>query len=261
MGDHLTGALFYFHEVEHLRPDVIHLDRELLGTSWYGPRKQRLHPDLSLPEGGYGKAGWNITRLMEGNPHRPVVIIDRLEQWDKSWMKDHKLVIAGLVFLIVDKAQYLSYPEWNALDLKALANYDAVPALRSPEGSWEHIVGDLTLKTQLSRAHMALTLSNENGDALAPARKAYDLLVDLIAKVGGYERMGIVSVPGVPQAQLAPSVWKDLGIACGILAKTDPAFAPKMLIAYEKFIAEAGPEDADLPKARAYLQTHRSPAQ
>jgi hypothetical protein len=256
MGDHLTGAVFYFHEVEHLRPDVIHLDRELLGASWYGKRKKRLHPDLFLPDGGYGKFGWNIKRLLDGNPGRPLVVIDRLETWDQSWKEGHKLATNGLVHPIVPKDQYPSYAEWNARDLNALRGYDVMPALRSPIGTWERALGELVLSAQSGRAHLALLYSHENGNAPAPARKAYDMLVDLIAKAGGYDRMGIVAPAGMPKVQLGASVWKDLGIACEILSKTDASFAPRIALAYEQFVAEAGPDDADLPKARAYVQTH-----
>jgi hypothetical protein len=101
MGDHLTGSVFYFREVEKLRPDVIHLDRELLGTSWYGERKRYLHPDLALPEGGYGPSGWSIKKLLDANPNRPAVVIDRLEAWDQRWKDGYKLATNGLVHPLV----------------------------------------------------------------------------------------------------------------------------------------------------------------
>ena len=85
MGDHLTGAVFYFREVEKLRPDVIHLDQQLLGFRWYCDRALRRHPDLAIPAGVYLPGGFNIRQLMNANRNRPLVVLDRLGTWDESW--------------------------------------------------------------------------------------------------------------------------------------------------------------------------------
>jgi hypothetical protein len=256
MGDHLTGSVFYFREIERLRPDVIHLDRELLGFPWYGQRKRRLFPDLHLPDGGYGLGGWNIKRLLDGNPTRPVVVIDRLEKWDASWKNGYKLMTTGLIQLLVPLSQYPTYEEWLERDRKAIAGYDVVPALAARDGSWEHMLGQLAMTTQSGRAHVALLFSTENGNAPAPARTAVSLLEDVVAKAGGDDALGIPGRPGLRPLPIGPTVWKDLGIGYDILSRSDASYVPRIAIAFGKFVERADPDDVDLPPVRQYVEQH-----
>jgi hypothetical protein len=258
MGDHLTGSVFYLHEVEKLRPDVIHLDRELLGTSWYSARKRRLHPELFLPEGVYGRHGYSIKQLLDGNQPRPVVVIDRLDAWDQSWKDGYKLATNGLVHPLVPSSQFPSFEQWVARDRRAMDSYDVLPALAARKGSWEQALGELVLGTEGGRAHLALVYSHERGNDPVAARVGVGLLEDLVAKAGGDARLGIASKPGVRKLELGPNIWKDLGIGYEVLARVDASYLPKVALAYEKFVERASPDDADAAAARKYLVTHRA---
>jgi hypothetical protein len=258
MGDHLTGSVFYFHEIEKLRPDVIHLDRELLGIEWYGQRKRRLHPDLFLPDGLYGPRGWPIKRLLDGNPRRPLVVIDRLDAWDQSWKDGYKLATNGLVHPLVPTAQFPSYEEWYGRDRLAIGNYDVGPALRAADGTWENALGQLALGTQSGRAHLALLYSHERQNDPVPGRYSISLLEDVVAKTGGDPKLAIAGTPGLPKIPLGSTIWKDLGIGYEILSHADPAFLPKVAIAYETFVALAPADDPDLPNVRRYVAEHRA---
>ena len=259
MGDHLTGSVFYFREVEKLRPDVIHLDRELLGFSWFGERKRRRFPELSLPVGGYGRRGWHIKQLLDGNPGRPLVVIDRLETWDESWKDGYKLATNGLVHPLVPAREFPSFGEWQNRDRQAMGGYDVIPALSAREGSWEKTLGTLVMTTQSGRAHLSLVYSTDAGNALPPARNAVALLEDIVAKAGGDEPLGIRAHPGMRRLAVGAKVWKDLGIGYEILSLSDPAYAPRVAMAYEKFIERADPEDKDLAAARGFVAQHRRP--
>jgi len=259
MGDHLTGSIFYFRDVERLRPDIIHLDRELLGIGWFSERKRRLHPDLVLPEGPYGRRGWPIKKLLDGNPRRPLIVIDRLEAWDQSWKDGYKLATNGLVHPLVPVSQFPSFEEWQARDVRAIGNYDVLAALRSPLGTWENALGELALATQGGRAHLALVYSHERGNDPVPARYAIGLLVDLVAKTGGFPKLGIGPIADTHSVALGANIWKDLGIGYEILSKADPTFLPKVTIAYEKFVEGASADDADLPAVRRYVTDHKQP--
>jgi hypothetical protein len=256
MGDHLTGSIFYYHEIEKLRPDVIHLDRELLGTPWYPQRKRRLHPELFLPPGAYGPRGYPIKQLLDGNAPRPVVVIDRLETWDQSWKDGYKLVTNGLVHPLVPSAEFPSFEEWVRRDRRAMGSYDVMPALTSRQGSWEEALGHLVLAAQGGRAHLALVYSHDQGNDPGPARYGVALLEDLLAKAGGEQRLAVASKPGVHKMEPSANVWKDLGIGYEILSKIDASYLPKVLIAYEKFVERAPANDADLPVARKYVDAH-----
>ena len=257
MGDHLTGSVFYFREVEKLRPDTIHLDRELLGIPWYIERKRRLYPDLFVPQGFYGRRGWNIKQLLDGNPRRPLVVIDRLDQWDQSWKDGYKLATNGVVHPLVPASQFPTFEQWVARDRQAMGNYDVVPALRAPDGSWEQALGQLVLGTQGGRAHLALVYSNERNNDPVAARTAIALLEDLVAKTGGYAKLGIPARPGLPALPLTANIWKDFGIGYEILSKVDASNLPKVAAAYRRFVEVAPADDADVPAARRYVAEHR----
>jgi hypothetical protein len=258
MGDHLTGSLFYFHEVEHLRPDVIHLDRELLGYPWYGERKRRLHPEFFLPQGVYGRGGWKIKALLDGNPGRPVVVIDRLETWDESWKDGYKLATQGLVHPLVPASQFPTFEQWLASDRIAMGGYDVMPALSARPGSWEQMLGSLAMTTQGGRAHLSLVYSTDAHNTPPPARNAVALLEDIIAKAGGDDALGIRPHPGSRRLAIGSTVFKDLGIAYEVLSFVDPTYRPRIAVAFEKFVERAEPDDKDLAAARRYVEQHRT---
>jgi hypothetical protein len=256
-GDEITNSAFYLHEVEKLRPDVIHLGITYLGAPWYTARQARLHPEVFVPQGGYGPHGWKIRRLLEGNPRRPVIIIGHLEDWDRSWEKEYKLIFAGLVSSLVRVNDFPTYEEWFAQDRAAIDAYDVVPALRAPEESWENAIGQRVLGTQVGRAHVALVYSTERQGAPGPAQYARILLEDVIAKTGGDSKLEIAPWPGCRRLDVGPAVWKDLGIIYEILSHADRSYTPLIAKAYEKFLNRAEADDPDPPAALKYLQEIR----
>jgi hypothetical protein len=256
-GDEITNSAFYLHEVENLRPDVIHLGRTYLAARWYTARQRRLHPDLVLPEGGYSDHGWNIKRLLDGNPKREVIVIGHLDDWDGSWQDGYRLVDYGLVHWMVRANSLPTFEAWLARDRQAMAKYDVVPALRAPEQSWEYALGQRVLGMQVGRAHQCLVYGEANGGDLGPAGVALGLLEDVVIKSGGDEKLGIEGWPGVRKLDMGPALWKDLGIVYEVFARTDKKYFPRIAVAYERFIERADPDDPDVPAARNYLQQTR----
>jgi hypothetical protein len=261
MGDHVTGAVFYFREVEKLRPDVIHLDQQLLGYRWYCDRALRRHPDLVMPAGVYLPGGFTIKQLMDANRNRPLVVLDRLGTWDESWKDGYKLATTGLTHPLVPADRFPAFEQWAERDRQAMAAYNPVPALLFPAGSWEQMLGELALNMQTSRAHLALVYSHDMGNADAPARLAVKLIEQVVGWAGGSPALSLVAAPGLPSLDLHSAIFKDLGIGYEILSHIDPTFAPRTVKAWELFVANAPATDSDLPAARAYLQSARAGTQ
>jgi len=261
MGDHVTGAVFYFHEVEKLRPDVIHLDQQLLGYRWYCDRALRRHPDLVLPAGVYLPGGFTIKQLMDANRNRPLVVLDRLVTWDESWKDGYKLATTGLTHPLVPTDRFPAFEQWAERDRQAMGSYDPMPALLSPAGSWEQMLGELALNMQTSRAHLALVYSHDMGNAEVPARLAVTLMEQVVSRAGGSPALSIAAAPGVPSLDLHSTIFKDLGIGYEILSRIDPAFALRTVKAWELFVANAPASDPDLPAAQAYVQRARAGTQ
>ncbi len=253
MGDHVTGAVFYLHDVEKLRPDTIHLDRNLLAAPWYCQRVARRYPDLVLPEGGYHPGGWTMRQLMLANPLRPLVIVDHLDSWDESWKDGFKLTPTGLTHALIPAASFPSFAEWAARDAKAAAVFDPMTGLRYPPGSWERLVGELALNNQAQRAQLALSYSQEMGNAEAPARLGVRLLEDVVRSVGGWKDLGIAGATGVFPLAAHPTVLKSLGVGYDILSKNDPTFVARATKAFDLYVQTAPADDPDLPAVRARL--------
>jgi hypothetical protein len=260
MGDHLSGAVFYLHEVEKLRPDTIHLDRNLLSGSWYCQRVARNHPDLVLPKGVYVPGGWTMRQLMLANPLRPLVIVDRLETWDESWKDGFKLAPTGLTHALIPAASFPSFEQWVARDHKVEAAFDPKLALRFPPGSWEHMAGELALNNQVLRAQLALSYSQEMGNAEAPARLGVRLLEEVLRLAGGSKVLGIAGEPGISPLAAHPTVLKSLGVGYDILSHKDPTFVARAAEAFDLFVQNASTDDQDLPAARVRLQRLRGNA-
>jgi hypothetical protein len=260
VGDEVTNPAFYLHEVEKLRPDVIHLGRTYLAAPWYTARERRLHRDVYLPQGGYGEHGWNIKQLLDGNPNRPLVVIGHLDDWDQSWNDGYRLIAYGLVHSLVRASEFPSYEEWAERDRRAIDSYNVTPALHAPDESWENALAQRVLGTQVGRAHLCLVYSSERGGAAEPAQNALRLLEDVIAKAGGNEKLGIAGAPGMRRLELGPGLWKDLSMAYEILARIDGRHDPRIAVAYEKFVEQAAADDPDLPMARKILELMRAAA-
>jgi len=71
---------------------------------------------------------------------------------------------------LVPADRYPNFEQWAERDRQAMANYDGLPALLYPLGSWEQMLGELLLNQQAARAHLALVYSHDAGNAEAPAR-------------------------------------------------------------------------------------------
>jgi hypothetical protein len=258
MGDDVTGAVFYFHEVERLRPDVVTLGRAYLGTPWYAARQRRLHRDVTLPEGQYGKYGWHIAQLVDANPRRPFVVIGHLDDWDVSWQERYRFMPYGLVHALVPASDVPSYENWALRDREAIGDYDVLPALRAPDDSWERGLGERVLDFQVGRAHVAIVYGSEKGADLEPVRSARRLLEDVVAKSGGDEELGIAPWPGIRWSETDSGVWKNLGLVYQVLSRADGSYASRFGVACKRFVARADRNDPDLPAAREYLRKMRA---
>ncbi len=73
--DYWISASYYYQTVEHLRPDVVVIDKELLRRSWYLLQMQRNHPDVFGPvEKEITAFMTQLTLFEREEPYNPEVI-------------------------------------------------------------------------------------------------------------------------------------------------------------------------------------------
>jgi len=75
-------------------------------------------------------------------PQPPLVVLDRLGTWDESWKNGYLLATTGLTHPLVPADRYPNFEQWAERDRQAMANYDGLPALLYPLGSWEQMLGE-----------------------------------------------------------------------------------------------------------------------
>jgi hypothetical protein len=110
------------------------------------------------------------------------------------------------------------------------------------------------------RAQLALSYSQEMGDAEAPARLGVKLLEDVLRLTGGSKVLGIAGEPNLAPLAAHPTVLKSLGVGYDILSQKDPAFVARAANAFDLFVKNASADDTDLPAVRArLLRLHGNP--
>jgi streptomycin 6-kinase len=164
----------------------------------------------------------------------------------------------GLLHTLVAADQVPAYERWASRDRQAIGDYDVAPALRKPDDSWEHGLGQRILEFQVGRAHVAVLYGSEKESVLEPVRYAQSLLEDVIAKSGGDQDLEIAPWPGLRKSATDSGVWKNLGLVYQALSRVDRSYVSQFGVACERFVARADRSDPDLPAARAYLRRMRA---
>jgi hypothetical protein len=182
-----------------------------------------------------------------------------VDDWDTSWQDGYKLVTYGLLRWLVRPAEFPTYEEWVERDRQAIGTYDIAPALRAPDESWENGLGRRVIDSQVGRAHLALVYSDERGGALEPARYALRILEEVVAQSGGDGELGVAAAPEMRKIEPGAALWKNLGLAYQVLARSDGRYAARLAIACARFVQRARADDPDLPAARKYLDEMRPP--
>ena len=151
-GDENYTSVSYAQNVEHLRPDVIALDAELLKLPSYVEQMKREHPGLAIPFTRYdGIYGPSLNTLVAANlASRPVY---------STGVQEEKRFGAPFAQLHAGLATRLE-PKGSASDLYALMRRDAAaferlhfPTRAYPETSWEHRIGQVYASAALDLAY------------------------------------------------------------------------------------------------------------
>jgi len=173
-GDEVTNSVFYLHDVEKLRPDVIHLGSHLSGGSL-------VHGPPAAPSSRSGLADRRLWTARLGTSSGCLMTIPSARHGHRSSRRlgpkagkaGYRLVPYGLVHAMIRENEVPGYQEWAKRDGQAMAGYDVVPALRAPEESWENAVAQRVLGMQIARAHMCLLYSSELGNAPSPRDRRF----------------------------------------------------------------------------------------
>ncbi len=241
-GDLAGNALRYVQRAERLRPDVIHLDQELLTYPWYVARREAEHPALRLPGGRYAPGepgGFSLAQLAAANPGRMLFTVGGVKPGDVSLSAAFTPVPFGLTERWVSSgapAQTLALIRGQRTQLEALEPFArglARPALSDP---WEEALREEYWEARHRVGLGLLTWALAHG-------QPQDVLAESAAELEAL----LAAHPSPPAAY-----FKNAGIAYSRLGDE-----LRMRAAFRGFLERAAPGDPDAATVAAALGPSR----
>ena len=223
-------SVLYAQQVEHIRPDVVALDAELLKLPSTVEAARRRHPDVSIPfesyDGGQNTSLADVVRANLGK--RPVYYVGAMEE--KDFASGFDVVRAGFARRLLPQGQ--GGDAYETLRQNA-ARFSAFrfPDRSYPSTSWESVI---------ARSYGGVAFD------LAYALQAGGRPADLPRVVGLYRTA----------TRLAPdlaSAYKNLGVAL----QASGADNDEIIAAWSRFL-ELRPNDPQADSIRAELNRLQS---
>jgi len=244
-GDLNYNALIYLRTCEGVRRDVVVLDQELMTMPWTKRRVEALHPEVVLPGSHYHprEAGaYSLRQFLRANEARKVYVCGGTKPGDDSLGLDYESWPYGFCERLVVRGAGPTFESWLAdsearLPEPSLASRPSYAADR-----WEAVVVDDVLRAHRRRAEFILDEAIARGDD----RRLLALAAELFRGFAGQ-----IEDP-------APSVYKNLGIACARLSRYDPSHLAEMAEAWRRYLRDAPPDDPDLSRIRSVLENLES---
>jgi hypothetical protein len=228
-GDLMSGVTRALLACRGEAPGLRVIDQQHLTYGWYVERLRRVMPEVTFPGAKWhprDEGAFTLAAFLDANAGRPVVVCGGLKPGDPV---AGRLVADGLCERLVRPGESFEAEAWWAAML--------VPPVMEgtfPSGSWEAVAQRDVFDARARRGLFALEEAIARGDDRQWLERAAAVLREA------------VTVDPTP----AGATWKNLGITEGRLGNADP-----MRAAFERYLAVAPVDDADVPKIRAVMGT------
>jgi len=231
-GDDLIGSVRYLQQVEGVRPDVRVLPTGLVPLTWFRHVAAATMPDVVLPP-----APFSFRQFLDANlPRRPVVVCNRLP-WLRTLEEAYALWPGGLVEQVMPRGHEPEVGSW-ARDVEAsFARFD--PARAEPFGpwTWEHGLATLYWKDYERFGTTLVRLAARRHDDVAVQEATIRVL----------ERLATRSTA-------PPMLWRNLGVAYQLLARTRPEARAPMVHAWRRYLETNPTGDAAVGDIRRLVE-------
>jgi len=218
----------YLQQVDGLRPDVRVLPTGLLTLPWFRTVTAATMPDVTLPSGAF-----TFRQFLDANlPHRPVVICNRVP-WLRTLEEAYALWPRGVVEEVLPRGREPELWPWMQASEASFARFDPARAEAFPPGSWERALGAMYWKSYEQFGTSLVRLA---------ARRHDDAIVQETT-VRVLERLAT-------RRTVPPVVWRNLGVAYQLLARTRPEARAPMVKAWRRYLATNPTGDAALGDIR-----------
>ena len=230
-GDELIGSVRYLQQVDGLRPDVRVLPTGLLTLPWFPRVVAATMPDVVLPSGAF-----TFRQFLDANlPRRPVVICNRVP-WLHTLEEAYALWPHGVVEEVLPRGREPELGPWMQVNEVSFARFDPARTESFPPGSWERELGTIYWRGYNQFGTSLVRLAARRHDDVTVQETTVRVLERLAAR------------PMVP-----PVVWRNLGVAYQLLARTRPEARPAMVEAWRRYLATNPTDDPAVGDIRRLL--------
>lgn len=232
-GDLIGNSMRALQACEHVRPELRVIDEQLLTYPWYVARLRRAFPDVVFPEGTRWHptegGAFRLQQFLDANANRPLVVCGGFKAGD---VHSYRAVPWGLCERLIPAGAAFDEETWFRESEAALPSLSTTD-VTAPKGSWEEVVRRDVWNARAQRGLHALNVAIARADDQTWLSRAYTVLKDCMDHDEG----------------VAPSTFKNFGIAAGRLGRTD-----EMKVAFKRYLASAPRSDPEVPAIRALAQ-------
>lgn len=245
LGDLDTNTIRYLQLCEDVRPDVRVVDRAMLRYPWTAPVVARRWPDVVLPDRPFSRRAEGLittaglTELIDLNADRFPIFVSRVnDDEDQAWRTRYDVWPYGTVEWIAPKGTVTDLDDYVARSDRARLALRQ-PADRDwPETTWEHHARARYLDSEFSRGLRLL----EIGIARGRDRRAFELAGSVFEDLAARH-----PAP-------SPALLKNTGLVYQYLSGFDPAYAPRMVEWWARYLRVAPASDAEVAAIRAIVE-------
>jgi hypothetical protein len=214
-GDDLIGSVRYLQQVEGLRPDVRVLPTGLVPLPWFRRVTAATMPEVVLPP-----APFTFRQFVDANlPRRPIVVCNRMP-WLRTLEEAYALWPAGVVEQVLPREREPQVAAWAREVETSFARFDPARTDAFAPWTWERALGTIYWKEYERFGTALVRLAARRHDDVAVQETTVRVLERLAAR------------PSVP-----PVVWRNLGVAYQLLARTRPEARAPMVTAWRRYLA------------------------
>lgn len=238
--DESVGSVRYLQEVEGRRPDVRVIPTGHLLSPWFGRFASRHLPDVVLPA---APGPLSARAFMDANvPRTGVFVLNRIP-WLQTLEETHRPWQMGLVEQILPRDRAPQPEDWISRATASFSRFDPAAARRPGAGVWERYVADIVGKQMDRFARQFVDVARGHGTDADVARLVIRALGPIAERHPSPE----------------PNVWKNLGVAHQVLARTDPAERAQMARCWRKYLLTDPTGDPDYANIRRMVDAAPAP--
>jgi hypothetical protein len=243
-GDVYVNSVRYLQSVERYRTDVMSIPFDLLWWPWSRAMIEANFPAIRFPGRVYryvrtNMGEYTLKEFFELNQAKFPSFIGKLSQTEIANITEKfELIPVGFFNRIVPKGTPFNFKEFVTY---AEGFRSLIPPKKEEmrEKSWEAFIYYNYWDREMEKARILFEQAMRSGENLEMMMYGANILERTIREY----------------AEPPPSAFRNLGVAYQYMSRRDPAYAPKMVAAWQAYLQTNPTDDPQLPTIQRAVQT------